>query len=53
MLKENFGKVKLSPSLIGLKEATAEMPTPYGMLRCIQKEGEEPVLIIPEGLNLE
>ena len=53
MLEENFGKVKLSPSLIGLKEAAAEMPTPYGMLRCIQKEGEKPVLIIPEGLNLE
>ena len=52
MIEENFKKIKLSPSLLGLKNAKVEMPTPYGMLVCNMEEGKEPQFIIPDGLSI-
>ena len=53
MLEPGFKKISLSPNLFGLKYADISFPTPYGMLRCIQRQGERAEIIAPEGLNWE
>ena len=41
-------KIKLRPSLLGLDEATVELPTPYGMVICKLKKGCEAEISAPE-----
>ena len=53
MLEPGFKKISLSPKLFGLKYADVSFPTPYGMIRCIQHQGEKPEIIIPKGLECE
>ena len=53
MVKPGFDTIRLNPSLLGLSEATVEMPTPYGMLRLDMKAGEIPVLSAPEDICVE
>ena len=48
-----YKKVGFSPSLLGLNEARVEIPTPFGMIVCEQKTGEEPRITLPEGVVLE
>ena len=53
MLEPGFKKISLSPQLFGLSYADIAFPTPYGMLRCVQREGQPPQIVAPEGLNWE
>jgi len=45
--------VSLSPSLLGLEDATVEVPTPLGMLTVRQKKGSAPEIDAPAGLRVE
>ena len=53
MIEPGFKKISLSPKLFGLKYADVSFPTPYGMIRCIQQQGEKPEITIPNGLEYE
>lgn len=53
MLEPGFGRISLSPQLYGLPYADVAFPTPYGMLRCVQRQGEPPQITVPEGLVWE
>lgn len=53
MLEPGFKKISLSPQLLGLTYADVSFPTPYGMLRCVQHQGESPQITAPEGLDWE
>ncbi len=53
MIEPGFKKISLSPQLLGLTYADISFPTPYGMIRCIQHQGESPQIIVPEGLDCE
>lgn len=50
MIKPGFEEIKLSPCLLGLESATVEMPTPYGMLRCVLEKGKETIVNVPENI---
>ena len=53
ILEPGFKRISLSPSLLGLKEAHVQIPTPMGMIELMLKEGKEPQFIIPNGIILE
>lgn len=53
ILEPGFKRISLSPSLLGLKEAHVQIPTPMGMIELMLKEGNEPQFIIPNGIMLE
>lgn len=40
ILEPGYKKIKLNPSLLGLEEATTEIPTPYGMITVTQQGGK-------------
>ncbi len=40
ILEAGYKKIKLNPSLLGLEEATTEIPTPYGMITVTQQGGK-------------
>ncbi len=52
ILESGYRKIKLSPSLLGLEEATTEIPTPYGMITVTQHGGEIHY-DIPDGIEVE
>ena len=45
-------KIRLDPSLLGLKRASVELPTPYGMLLWEWEEGKAPRLEAPDGVTV-
>ena len=51
MIEPGFKKIILAPQLFGLEYANVEIPTPYGMLRCVQRQGENPQIKVPEGIS--
>jgi len=53
VIEAGYKKVRLEPSLLGLNYARVEIPTPFGMIICEQKQGAEPVITVPEGIILE
>ena len=53
LLEPGYGRIRLNPSLLGLEYASAEIPTPYGMITVTQKQGEEPEITVPDGIVLE
>jgi len=48
-----YKKIKLSLSSLGFKWSKVEIPTPYGMIICEQKEGCKPQITVPEGIVVE
>lgn len=52
IIEPGFGKIRLSPSLLGLESATVRIPAPQGIIEIIQKRGEPPVVTLPEGIEL-
>lgn len=52
MVGPGFWKIRLNPDLYGLKHAGISMPTPYGMLTVEMEERHEPVISVPEGIEL-
>lgn len=51
MLKAGFEEISLSPSLMGLKKADIQIPTPYGNITVSLENGKETVYNIPEQIN--
>ena len=51
ILEPGMKKIRLSPSLLGLKYAVTELPTEYGAVRCEQREGEAAVVSCPDGVE--
>ena len=52
ILEPGYRKVRLNPSLLGLERANVEIPTPYGMIELAMVAGDEPVIRIPDGVEL-
>ncbi len=48
-----YKRIKLQPTLLGLEWAKVEIPTPYGMIVCEQKQGEQPQITVPDGIILD
>ena len=46
-------KIKLKPSLLGLKRAKVEIPTPFGMIICEMEQGCKPKIAVPDEIVLE
>ena len=42
----------LSPTLLGLEAAKAELLTPFGKVICIMEKGKEPVVSYPKDIKL-
>ena len=51
ILEPGFRRISLSPSLLGLRFASVEIPTPFGLLRLDMREGEENRISLPPGLE--
>ena len=52
ILEPGYGKIRLSPDLLGLENATVEIPTPYGMVKLTMEAGKNPVVSVPDGIEL-
>lgn len=52
ILEPGYKKIRLTPSLLGLENANVEIPTPYGMVELMMEQGKEPVIRIPDGIEL-
>ena len=53
ILKAGFEKISLQPRLFGLKWAKMKIPTPKGVISLEMKEGEKPVIDVPQGIEYE
>jgi hypothetical protein len=53
ILEAGYKKIRFAPSLLGLESARVEIPTPYGMITCEMKQGEEPNITVPDGIVWE
>ncbi len=52
ILKAGMAEISLSPTLLGLDEATAELLTPYGKVVCKLKKGEKPRISHPPQIKV-
>lgn len=52
IVKPGMREIALSPSLLGLNYANAEILTPYGKVVCEMKAGEEPKISAPEEIRV-
>ncbi|MBR5426953.1 MAG: hypothetical protein IK118_01285 [Clostridia bacterium] len=52
MIEPGFRKISLSPSSLGLESASAEIPTPYGMIRVSVKKDGASEIDVPEGIDI-
>ena len=52
ILEPGYRRIRLNPSLLGLERASVEIPTPYGMVELMMEQGKEPVIRIPDGIEL-
>ncbi len=52
ILAPGFKKIRLRPDRLGFANAYTEIPTPLGTITIDQREGQEPVITLPEGIAL-
>ena len=52
ILEPGMTALRLSPSLLGLTEARVELPTPYGMVVCEMKKGQEVRITHPDAVTV-
>lgn len=52
ILEAGMKKIRIKPQLYGLQWAEIEYPTPYGLIRCVMREGEETCLEIPKEIEV-
>ena len=52
IIEPAYRKISLSPSLLGLENASVEIPTPYGMVVCEAEKGSEPVITAPDEIEI-
>ncbi len=50
--KAGMREIKLSPSLLGMRHAKAELLTPYGKVICEMRENEQPHITHPEEISV-
>ncbi len=43
-----YKKIKFNPSLLGYRRAKVEIPTPYGMIVCDMRQGEDDIITVPK-----
>ena len=53
MLEPGYRRISLSPDLLGLAFADISFPTPFGMIRCELRAGQEPVVSVPPQIAWE
>ena len=53
MREPGYKKIRLTPSLLGLQDASVEIPTPNGMITIGMKRGSAPVICVPDGITVE
>jgi len=53
ILGPGYRKIWVKPTLLGLESAHVEVPTPFGSIVCDMENGKEPVLTVPEGIEVE
>ncbi len=47
-----YKKITLSPSLLGLRKAMVQLPTPYGMVICEMEQGKEFKITAPDEIKI-
>lgn len=52
LVEPGYRKIRIHPSLLGLAEATVQIPTPYGLITVRQNAGEAPEIHVPQGIVL-
>lgn len=52
IVEPGLSKLELNPSLLGLKEAKVEFPTPYGDVILEMKAGKQPIVKHPEEITV-
>jgi len=52
ILEPGMRKINLAPQLLDLECANVEIPTPYGMIRIVQKIGERATIQVPEEIEI-
>lgn len=52
ILEPGMKRVLIEPKLMGLEYADVNIPTPYGVLSVSLKEGDVPVVNVPEGMEV-
>ena len=52
ILEPGYRKVRLDPCLLGLEQAKVEIPTPYGMICLTLEAGKDPVILIPDEIEM-
>ena len=52
ILSPGMRELRISPSLLGLSQATVELLTPYGKVRCSLREGEAPRVEAPKEMTV-
>ena len=52
ILEPGYRKIRLNPSLLGLDHAKVQIPTPCGMIELTLEAGKEPVIFVPNGIEL-
>jgi hypothetical protein len=52
VVEAGYKQIRLKPSLLGLKQARVEIPTPKGMIICETEQGSEPKITVPDGIAL-
>lgn len=52
ILEPGYKKIRLNPSLLGLESANVEVPTPFGKLTVQMKQGEHPLIIAPDEIEI-
>jgi len=50
--KPGMREIRLSPSLLGLRQAKTELLTPYGKVVCEMREGQEPIISAPKEVHV-
>lgn len=53
ILEPGFRKIRLQPDLYGLKWASIKVPTPFGTIECLYKEGRKPQITIPKEIEID
>ena len=53
ILEAGYRRIRLHPTLLGLKRARIEIPTPYGMVVCEMEQGRSPRITAPEEILVE
>ncbi len=52
ILEPGFRKIRLKPNLYSLEWANIQFPTPYGFIEIQLQQGREPVISVPEGIEM-